>query len=104
MGVSDAWLRIAEAIGPENFLVMWRMADSEPVFRVTGGAIERGYLQMRLRPFKAWMRYQRNRFIETLAAERKTPTEIQEAVEQQLRERISRRHIRTLSRRKGSRV
>lgn len=96
MGISDAWLRIAETIGADAFLAFWRIADSEPSFRIVGGAIERGYLQMRLRPFKAYHRYQRNRYIEALAASGMSPAAIQEAVALNLCEKISLRHISTL--------
>lgn len=96
MGIQAPWLRIAEAIGPDAFLTVWRIADTEPMFRLTGGAAERGYLQMRLRPFKAWHRYQRNRYIEALAGSGKSPAEIQEAVRLNLCEKISLRHISTL--------
>lgn len=88
-------MRIAETIGADAFLALWRIADSEPAFRV-GGAFERGYLQMRLRPFKAWHRYQRNRYIEALAASGKSVTEIQTAVALNLCEQISERHISTI--------
>lgn len=96
MGIQAPWLRIAEAIGADAFLAMWRIADSEPAFRTVGGAEERGYLQMRLRPFKAWHRYQRNRYIEALAAAGKSVAEIRAAVALNLCEEISPRHISTI--------
>ncbi|MDP3715575.1 MAG: hypothetical protein Q8R21_04105 [Burkholderiales bacterium] len=93
-------MRVAETIGADAFLALWRIADSDPAFRA-GGAMERGYLQLRLRPWRSWERFQRNRYIETLAASGMSPSDIQAAVKLNLLEHISERHISTLMKRRS---
>lgn len=88
MGLPAYWLRVAEAIGAEAFLQMWRILDAEP--SIQG---ERSDLEMRLRPYRSYLRYQRNRYIEALCAAGLSVNEIQERVQADLCERISLRHI-----------
>lgn len=88
MGLLPAIMRIAEALGFEAFDRLWRIVDSDPAFWS-----ENGSLELRLRPYRSYLRYQRDRFIASLAAERKTPAEIQLQVRKVLGERISVRHI-----------
>lgn len=66
MGLPQVWLDIARLTGYETFVEIWRrmdMATETGAFkRIDGGMIE-----MQLRGFKSFKRFQRNRFIESLA-------------------------------------
>lgn len=92
MGLAAPWLRVAEVIGVDAFLAMWRLVDAEPAFAGDGS----GMLDLRIRPYRSYLRFQRNRYIETLHAQGKTLEEIRELVRLDLCERISLRHIRRL--------
>jgi hypothetical protein len=88
MGIAATWLRVAGAIGVDGFLATWRILDQEPAFRTDKGDIE-----PRLRSYRSYLRYQRNRYIEQLAAAGRTPREVQAAVKLNLCERIGLRHV-----------
>lgn len=88
MGLPSVWLRIAAAVGVDAFLATWRILDSEPAFRSDDGDLD-----IRMRSFRSYLRYQRNRYIESLCSAGMTAREIQEAVHRHLCERISIRHI-----------
>lgn len=88
MGLPSVWLRIAAAVGVDAFLATWRILDAEPAFRSDDGDLD-----IRMRSFRSYLRYQRNRYIEALCSAGMTAKEIQEAVHRHLCERISIRHI-----------
>lgn len=88
MGLSAFWLRVADRLGPDVFLEFWKLCDSEPALQS-----DRGDLEFRLRPFRSYLRYQRNRFIEELHRRGLTPQEIHQAVARELCEQIGLRHI-----------
>jgi hypothetical protein len=91
MGLPAGQLRIAEAIGHDAFITLWRVADGEASFHT-----DKGDLELRLRPYRSYLRFQRNRYIETLHAQGKTLDEIRKLVLEHLCEPISARHIRRL--------
>lgn len=88
MGLASYWIRVAEAIGPEAFLQMWRILDGENALQS-----DRGDLEIRLRPYRSYLRFQRNRYIEALCARGLNVRQIQEQVRLELCEDISIRHI-----------
>jgi hypothetical protein len=88
MGIPTPLLRAADAIGVDAFLAFWRIIDQEPTYQTDKGDIE-----LRMRPYRSYLRYQRNRYIEQLASQGCTPAAIQEAVRLDLCERIGLRHI-----------
>lgn len=88
MGLSKMWLRIADTIGYDSFIAMWKVFDDEPSART-----DVGNLEVKLRPFHHYLRYQRNRYVESLAAVGMTWGEIQKKVRDELCEKVSRRHI-----------
>mgnify|MGYP003350838351 CR=1 FL=1 len=61
MGLPAHLLRAAEAIGADAFLAFWRIIDQEPSIRTDKGDIE-----FHMRPYRSYLRYQRNRYIEQL--------------------------------------
>lgn len=94
MGLPRLWLRVAETIGVEAFLAAWRVLDADPA-----NHSERGDLELRLRPFRSYLRYQRNRYIEALASSSLSVKEIQVRIQRELGEQISQRHISRIGRR-----
>lgn len=58
MGIHHTWQKVADAIGMDNFLAMWRILDAEPQFQC-----ERSGLRMKLRSYKSYKRFQRDRLI-----------------------------------------
>jgi hypothetical protein len=96
MGLAEYWLRVAEYLGVDLFLGMWRILDANkgniPETRGNSGSMAPS-----LRPYSGYLRFQKNRFVENLAAQGVPPKEIQRRVRQQLCETISIVHIRRLS-------
>lgn len=88
MGLPAHWIRVAEMIGHDAFIAMWRTLDAEPSLLT-----ELGHLEVRLRTFRCYLRYQRNRYVEALAALGMSWKDIQKKVKDELCEKVSRRHI-----------
>jgi len=96
MGLPAMWMRVADEIGYEPFIAMWRICDADPfVEREPGarGRAEGGAMVLRLRSFRSYLRYQRNRYIESLAALGLSWRQIREKLIEELCETLSRRHI-----------
>lgn len=92
IGLPRMWLIVAETIGFDAFLDVWRRlteaGDTSGYGRETGG------LKMpSLRSYDAYLRYQRNRYIEALAARGMTPAQVQRAVSRNLREPLDEKHV-----------
>jgi hypothetical protein len=96
MGMQEYWLNVAEYLGVDAFLGMWRVLDSNQ-HKIPKG---KGALSMSLilRPYSNYVRYQKNRFVESLAAQGVPTKEIQRRVKQQLCENISIVNINRLAR------
>ena len=99
MGLPNIWLRVARAIGFENFMQFWRIVDTAAEHREMRLSDNESMIEVQMRRYASFKRYQRNRFIETLAAGGHSATEIQQAVKGQLGESLSRNHIVRLARR-----
>lgn len=82
-------LQVAHAIGFENFMSLWRILDGAPE---TWTDNESG-IELRLPRLSAYKRYQRNRFIEAMAAMGMSQPEISRSVRRDLGEKVSDRHI-----------
>lgn len=90
MGLQRHWLNVAEAIGVDAFLVMWRVLDAEQsLWRDPPGA----GLLIRLRRYESYLRFQRNRYIEALHANGLTSEQIRGSVASNIGENLSERHI-----------
>lgn len=87
MGLPRTWLQVAEAIGVDAFLAMWRILDADESLH------EDNMVQAHLRPYRSYLRFQRNRYIETLASLRVPCATIREMLKRQLGEEISERHL-----------
>lgn len=88
MGLQRVWLVIAEQIGVDNMLMLWRIIDSDQ-----SSIGDDGRLLVPIRSYSTYLRYQRNRYIESLNNMGLTPPEIQKKLKDQLCEQISIRHI-----------
>lgn len=94
MGLPRTWLQVAEVIGIDAFLAMWRVLDADESLH------EDNMVQAHLRPYRSYLRFQRNRYIETLASLRVPCATIREMLKRQLGEEISERHIFNLANKK----
>lgn len=92
MGLPRVWLQVSEAVGVDAFLKMWRIIDADP-----SAWHNDTILRVRLRPYRSYLRYQRNRYIEALTAQGLKPDEIQRRLRKQLGEDVSHRHITRLA-------
>lgn len=92
MGLPRVWLQVAEAIGVDAFLATWRILDADPATWHN-----ETILRVRLRPYRSYLRYQRNRYIEALTAQGLKPDEIRQRLRKQLGEDVSHRHITRLA-------
>lgn len=89
MGLSRVMLQIAQTIGFDNFMAMWQILDGSPELWIES---ESG-ISVRLQRLSTYKRFQRNRFIEAMAAMGKTQLEISRSVTRDLGEKVSDRHI-----------
>jgi hypothetical protein len=89
MGLSRVMLQVAHAVGFDQFMEAWRILDGahEALAENESG------IYVRLPRLAAYRRYQRNRFIEAMVAIGKSHPEIKAAVNGQLHEDVSDRHI-----------
>lgn len=94
MGMPRTWLLVAEAIGIDAFLAMWRILDADESLH------EDNMVKAHLRPYRSYLRFQRNRYIETLAALKVPCAMIRDMLKRQLGEEISERHIFNLANKK----
>lgn len=85
MGVGYAWLRVADRIGVDAFLEMWRTLDEE---RAAAGRRE-----VYIPNFTTYTNYQRNRFIQAMAAAGCDAREIRRRLQAELNESLTVRHI-----------
>lgn len=92
IGLAAHWLAIAEIAGYETFLAIWRSLSANPALRDDDNQIE-----LRLRPFRAFERYQRNRYIETLVATGLQHRQVHEMLLRDLGERLSYRQVKRLA-------
>lgn len=92
MGMRKIWLDVAEIVGFDAFLAMWRRFEAEP-----GAITDDGRLELRLRSYRSYLRFQRNRFIASLHDAGLDDRAIQEKVKVSLRESLSLSHISTVA-------
>lgn len=88
MGLPEVWLKVAHSIGSQNFIRMWAILGQEPSFQASDGQIA-----AKLRPFRSYLRFQRNRYIEDLITRGWDSRQIQEEIERQLCESLTLGHI-----------
>lgn len=91
MGMRPRWIQIAEEIGVDAFLRLWRLLDENPP-NMPGSTV---YVSMPR--FTRYLRYQRNRFIEALVTAGVGSTDIRRKIKSELSEEVSVRHIDRIS-------
>lgn len=99
IGLPRAWLLVAETVGIDAFLEVWRRLSAEDfgqyIRRDTGGT-----RMPALRSFDSYLRYQRNRYVEALAARGMSPAEVRRALARNLRESLDEKHVFKLMRKR----
>lgn len=94
IGLPAVWMRIAERVGFDAWLDIWRMLSDDDSVRHDGGA-----RLPKLRCYSAYSRYQRNRYIQALDAQGSPPQLIQEALRKNLGEYLDITNITRIARR-----
>lgn len=97
MGLPEYWLQVIEYLGVDTFLGMWRILDANRHIIPASSSSGANSMAPTLRTYSNYLRFQKNRFVETLAAQGVEPREIQKRVQSQLCETISIVHIRRLT-------
>lgn len=92
IGLAAHWLAVARIVGYDAFLAVWRLLSEDPALRNDDSQIE-----LTLRPYRSFEKYQRNRYIDTLVLAGMKPSEILALVRRDLGETLSHRHIRRLA-------
>jgi hypothetical protein len=94
MGLPAIWLAVARDLGYDRFLAMWRRLDAAVELRSESDSM----IEIQMRRYSSFQRYQRNRFIESLAPFLGN-AEIRDRVKVQLGEKLSLNHVRRLANR-----
>ena len=89
MGLPQVWLDVARDIGYDAFMRLWRSLDAAVELRSESESM----IEVQLRRFSSFQRYQRNRFVETLVNMGLSTPEIQTRVKVELGEELSVRHL-----------
>ncbi|MDD4927499.1 MAG: hypothetical protein PHF58_13475 [Methylotenera sp.] len=92
MGLQAVWIAVAEKIGIDNMLNAWQILDQDKT-----SVSDNGRLLIPLRSYSTYLRFQRNRYIESLSRMGLKPPAIKQIMSEQLGEKISIRHISRLS-------
>lgn len=103
MGLPRMWLRVAIALGYDQFIELWRLVDESADSMLDSSATLHpggSMIEMRLRRFSSFRRFQRNRYVEALAAQGVPYDEIRDIVAADLGEKLSPRHIHRLAERR----
>ena len=87
---------VAREIGYDAFMRMWRVLDAAEETHSDSGSM----LEIQMRRFSSWRRYQRNRFIESLVDMGLDDAAIRARVTVELGEELSPSHIRRLAKRR----
>lgn len=96
MGLPQVWLEVAHDIGYDAFMLMWRRLDAAVEMRSDTESM----IEVQLRRYSSFQRYQRNRFIESLVDMGLSYREIHARVTNEIGEELSQSHIRRLAMRR----
>lgn len=88
MGMHHTWQKVAAEIGMDAFLAMWRILDAEEQFQH-----EKSGLEINLRRYRSYTKFQRNEYIRQLADHGLQPREINEKLQAALSESLNPSHI-----------
>lgn len=93
MRLPAVWLRVAETIGMDAFLAMWRIVDADGSGSTHD---EDGSVRIRLRSYSSYRRYQRNAYIRQLAAAGLPLPEIRVRLREQMCENLDPCHMKRI--------
>lgn len=93
IGLNATLQKIANSIGFDNFLKMWAILDKDKSAHTDSGAIN-----LHIRSFKAWQRFERERLVKALSSEGYSAREISEFVKDQFGEKLHHSYISRLIR------
>lgn len=89
MGLPQIWLEVAQDLGYETFIRLWRRLDAAVELLSDNESM----IEVQLRRFGSYQRFQRNRFIEALVDIGVGTREIRDRVKSELGEELSIGHI-----------
>lgn len=95
MGLPRAWLVVAETVGFDAWLEVWRRISADESLLHDGGK-----RMPKLRSYEAYLRFQRNRYIEALAGRGMSVAQVARAVARNLREPLDEKHVAKIMRRR----
>lgn len=94
IGLGKKWLMIAEEVGFDAFMAMWRILDSDE-FEEAGASSER--IRIWVPAFKRYLKFQRNRFILFRASQDDcSADDLRKEIKEQLGESLSVAHIKRI--------
>ena len=82
------WVMVAETVGFDTFLALWRRISADVSLLHDGGQ-----RMPKLRSYEAWTRRERDRYIMELARQGKNPAEVTRAVARNWREHLDPKHV-----------
>jgi len=95
IGLPRAWLMVAETVGFDAWLEVWRRLSADESLLHDGGQ-----RLPKLRRYDAYLRFQRNRYIEALANRGMSVAQVARAVARNLREPLDEKHVAKIMRRR----
>lgn len=95
IGLPRAWMVVAETVGFDAWLEVWRRLSADERLLHDGGQ-----RMPKLRSYDAYLRHQRNRYIEALASRGMSVAQVARAVARNLREPLDEKHVAKIMRRR----
>lgn len=92
LGLHATWQKVAAEIGVDAFLAMWRIVDQEQQWHHPKGTLE-----IPLRHYSSYLRFQRNQFIRALSMAGMTEKEIHYRLLTALGEKLDPTHIKRIA-------
>lgn len=92
IGLQSVWLDVAEEIGVDAFMRIWRIIDAAPECAYNDTA-----LRVPIRMYRVFLRFQRNQYIRELSGAGLSFSAIKRRVARQLGEQVSIRHIKRIA-------
>ena len=96
MGLPQVWLLVAHELGYDAFLRLWRTLDAAVELRSDTESM----IEVQLRRYSSFQRFQRNRYIETLVDQGLNNRQIRARVKVDIGEELSPKHIGRLANRR----
>jgi len=88
MGLGAVWLALIDTIGVDSFLAVWRILDAHPPHWHDSGR-----LRIEIRRYCAYLRFQRNRYVEALYQAGTPLPEIKRRVDLAFGENLTEAHL-----------